>query len=292
MELRHLRILVTLAEELHFGRTATRLRVAQSAVSQAVQALESELGVVLFERTRRRVALSVAGEQLVEHGRRALAELERGKLATARAAAGQRGVLRVRFTPASALTTLPQRVVSFKREHPEVDVNVESAGLGLEAVRDGACDVLFTPVRGDSTPLATHRVARYALVVMLARNHALARRKQLSLAQLADEPFVFVRRESEPDISELFVRRCAAAGFTPRIVLHATSLEVLLAFIAAGLGISVMPSLVTRVGFPGVKAVPLHPTVPATIHAVWNPERTSPVTGRFLSWLRATHREA
>jgi DNA-binding transcriptional LysR family regulator len=227
----------------------------------------------------------------VEHGRRALDERERGKSAAARIAAGQRGVLRVRFTSASALTELPRRVVQFKRAHPDIDVQVESVGLGLAAVREGTCDVLFTPVREASPPLATHRLERYELVVMLARNHALARRKHLALAQLAHEPFVFMRRESEPDIRELFVRRCAAAGITPEIVLQATSLELLLAFIAAGLGLSVMPSLVTRVRFPGIKAVALQPSVPASIHAVWNAESASPVTARFLQWLRDSYRD-
>lgn len=287
MELRHIRIAVTLAEELHYGRTAKRLRIAQSAVTQAVQALEAELSAVLFERTRRRVALSNAGQKLVEYGRRALEELDRGRDATKRAAAGHSGTLSVRFTPVSVLTRLPHTVVAFKRDHPEVHVTVEPAGIGLDGLRGGACDVLFTPACNDIAPLTALALERYELVVVVPDGHRLAKRRSVQLAELAREPFVFIRRATEPDISVLFTRRCAEAGFTPEVVLHATTTEVLLAFVAAGLGISVMPSLMTRLGFPGLKAVPLRPALNGAVGAVWNPERLTPVAARFLEWLRA-----
>src|SRR3954467_2549726 len=120
MELRHVRVFLVLAEELHFGRTSTRLRVAQSAVSQTLKDLEHELGVVLLERTRRSVRITAAGESFREHASVALAALERAAVATKRAARGESGRLVLRFTLMSTLTALPRAVARFQDSFPEV----------------------------------------------------------------------------------------------------------------------------------------------------------------------------
>src|SRR3954466_11624802 len=107
MELRQVRVFLTLAEELHFGRSARRLGVVQSAVSQALQTLEQEIGAQLFERSKRRVALSPAGFAFLEPAQRALAELERGTASARSVASGDSGELRVRCTMMAALTAMP-----------------------------------------------------------------------------------------------------------------------------------------------------------------------------------------
>lgn len=108
MDLRHVRTFLVLAEELHFGHAAARLHVAQSAVSQTLKALEEEVGAMLLARTRRRVALTPAGEQFRDHARRALSSLEDAAACARRAAEGETGRLVLRFTLMSALSVLPR----------------------------------------------------------------------------------------------------------------------------------------------------------------------------------------
>jgi DNA-binding transcriptional LysR family regulator len=115
-------------------------------------------------------------------------------------------------------------------------------------------------------------------------------RKSSSKPDLAGEKLVFLKQASEPEVHTFFRRRCAEAGFTPDIVMEVDQLEVLLALVAAGVGVSCVPGFVRRLRFPGVKAIPLVPVVPAGISAVWNPQ-TLPATGqRFLEILRAETR--
>src|SRR6185503_11617230 len=128
MDLRHIRTFLALAEELHFGRAAHRLRVAQSAVSQTLRALEEEIGAALLERSTRHVRLTPAGQQYVQHARAALAQLDDGAAAALRAASGEVGELRLSFTLMSALTVLPRVVTRFQRAYPRVRLVVTPGG--------------------------------------------------------------------------------------------------------------------------------------------------------------------
>jgi DNA-binding transcriptional LysR family regulator len=289
MELRHVRTFLALSEELHFGRAALKLRVAQSAVSQTLRALEQELGVTLFERSKRQVSLTPAGSQYVEHARAALARLDEGAAAARHAASGEIGQLRLSFTLMSALTILPRVVTRFQRAHPRVRVLVTPGGSSeqLDAIRQGHCDVGFMAFKRDVKPLETLVVARAALVAVLPSRHRLAKRPRVELAELAGESFIFLKPQSEPQIYEYFRAHCARAGFEPRFVMEVEHLEALLAFVAAGFGISCVPSLVERVPFRGVTSVPLALEARGGISAVWQPRHLSPTATQFLDLLRA-----
>jgi len=289
MELRHIRTFLVLARELHFGRAAQKLRVAQSAVSQTLRALESELGVELLARSKRRVLLTAAGAEFIAYAERSLAQLEEGATSARRAAAGDTGELGVRFTLMSALTPLPRVVARFQREYPEVRVSLTPGGSieQLEAIREGRCDVGFMAFKRDLEPLATQVVARAPLVAVLSSRHPLARRKVVELVQLAKEPFIFLKRQSEPQIYEHFRSLCARAGFEPKVVMEVEHSEALLSFIAAGVGVSCVPNLVERLRVKGVSTVPLRPEIRGGISAVWNPQRLTPPAARFLEVLRA-----
>src|SRR5262245_22182399 len=117
MDLRHVRTFLILAEELHFGRAAARLNVVQPAVSQTLKSLEQEIGVLLFSRTKRAVALTAAGHSFLLHARRALEELESGSADARRAASGESGRLHLRFAMAAALTPVPRAIARFAREY-------------------------------------------------------------------------------------------------------------------------------------------------------------------------------
>jgi DNA-binding transcriptional LysR family regulator len=289
MELRHVRTFLVLAEELHFGRAALKLRVAQSAVSQTLRALEDELGVLLLERSKRRVLLTPAGAQYVEHARAALARLDEGAAAAVHAASGEVGELRLSFTLMSALTVLPRVVTRFQRAYPRVRVVVTPGGSTeqLEAIRQGRCDVGFMAFKRDVKPLETLVVARAPLVVVLPSRHPLSKRSRVELSELAGEPFIFLKQRSEPQVYEHFRAHCARAGFEPRFVMEVEHVEALLAFVAAGFGVSCVPSLIQRLRFRGVTTVPLQLEARGGISAVWQPQRLSPTTAHFLELLRA-----
>ena len=288
MELRHLRVFLALAEELHFGRTAARLRVAQSAISQTLKQLESELGTELLIRTKRHVSLSPAGRQFLEHARASLLELERGGVAARRAASGEIGKLVLRFTLMSALTVLPRTVAVFKRRYPEVQIDIGAGGSSeqLEALRRGTIDIGFMSFKRSLSDLETLVVERSPLVAVLPRHHVLAGRKALELHELAPYPFVFLKQDSEPEVRSRFRQRCALAGFEPEIVLEVDQLEALLAFVAAGVGVSCVPAFVARVKFAGLTSVPLKLEVMGGISAVWNPSTLPEAGRRFLELLQ------
>jgi DNA-binding transcriptional LysR family regulator len=287
MELRHVRTFLVLAEELHFGRAAARMHVAQSAVSQTLRALEDELGVQLFVRSKRQVALAPAGHGFREHARRVLGELERAAAAARAAASGETGQLVVGLSLAAALTVVPRLIAQFRKRHPGVEVRIEPASSveQLEMLRSGRCDLGFMPLNPELVGFASRLVEPSRLVALIPATHALARKKSLPWRALADQPLIFLRRSAEPRTYAAFERRCLAHGFAPRVVVEAGQVEILLGLVAAGVGLSCVPEFVARMRFPGVKAVPLEPPGRAGIIAVWHPETLSPPGQRFLACL-------
>jgi DNA-binding transcriptional LysR family regulator len=288
MELRDINAFLTVCEELHFTRAALRLRIAQSGVSQAIKRLEGELGVSLLARTKRRVALTEAGEAFRARSRVALRELAEAGVAARRTAAGLRGKLRVQFGFMATLTVVPAALARFKREYPEVELELEPAGTEpqLEALRLGRCDIGFMSFQHQLSGLTAEPVVRAPLVALLPTGHPLASRRRLPLAALSGEDFVFLNPASEPRVRLFFRERCLGAGFEPRVVMVSEQLEVLLALVAAGFGVSCLPALVRRVAFEGVVAIPLSPAILGGISVVWDATTLSPAGHNFLDILR------
>lgn len=227
MELRHVRTFLVLVEQLHFGRAARKLSVAQSAVSQTLRSLEEELGVILLSRTKRSVALTAAGAQFADYARASLAQLEQGAAAARHAASGEEGELRLHFTLMASLTVLPRVVARFQKSYPLVRLTITPGGSTeqLAAIRGGQCDIGFMAFKREIAPLATEVIARAALVAVLPSRHALARRPNLELADLAGERFIFLKQQSEPQIYQYFLANCARAGFEPRVVMEVEHVE-------------------------------------------------------------------
>lgn len=290
MEIRHLRTVIALAEELHFGHTAKRLRVAQSAVSQTIKAVESELGAELFARTKRSVQLTPAGQQFVADVRAILDDLARAAARARGAASGETGRLTLRFTLMSALTDAPLAIARYRRRFSSVRVEIEPASSAdqLDALRAGRCDIglmALAAAKDDLAPLAFKVIAHAAMVAVLPARHRLAARGSIRLQDLAGEPFVFLGQADEPQIGALFRRRCNAAGFEPDVIMEVKHADELLAFVAAGFGVSCAPDLIERLRYRGVVTVKLRPVFHGGIIAVWHPERISAPGRRFLELL-------
>jgi DNA-binding transcriptional LysR family regulator len=252
MELRHLRYFVAVAECCHFGLAAEQLHVAQPALSYAIRQLETELDVTLFNRTTRRVSLTVAGEFLQAEAARILAGVDEAVRGTRRIAAGRSGLVRLGLTGTAAFSHLPRIARVVKRELPAVALEIQADMLTpnqCERLRAGSLDlgVLRPPAVGDDIELRA--IETEALVLAVSVEHRLAVEPVVSMTDLRNEPFVaYAARDSA--VNEAVLRSCRQGGFVPHTEHAAPGTAVLLALVAAGLGVAVVPQ--------SVRALPLH----------------------------------
>lgn len=257
MELRHLRYFVVLAEELHFGRAAERLRMAQPPLSQQIQAFEAELGAKLFDRNRRKVELTAAGIALLPEARDILARAaELPRLAQA-AAAGAAGRLDIAFTGSVPFTEVMPRILrAFRHQYPEVRVSLRemSTGSQIEAMTEGKLDIGFARPADSNLPhgVTARRILREPLVLALPADHPLAGIPSLSMAQVAGEGLVMNPRHIGSGLYDKISQLCAHAGFTPHIAVEAHQMSTMIRLVGAGLGLAVVPQTMCRIGFDGV----------------------------------------
>ncbi len=254
MELRHLRYFTAVAEELHFGRAAARLHIAQSPLSQQIRRLERELGVSLFERSRRSVRLTDAGRLLQEHAAPLLAQADRLEATMRDAAAGRTGALTVGFVGSATYTTLPAVVRAHRLAYPEVEVRLVEMTTGpqVDALIAGQIDVGFVrpPVRSDAiavTPLVEER-----LLVALPDSHPLVKRRAVDVQALATEPFVSFPRQIGSGLYDEILAVCTAAGFSPIVVQEANEMQTIVSLVSAGIGVALVPESMQAFGRPHV----------------------------------------
>lgn len=275
-----------LAEELHFTRAAARLHVAQPALTKRIQQLERALGVRLFDRTRRSVRLTAAGELLLPPARSALQGIEAFAAAAGRLAAGDLGRLRVAFTPSAPHHVLPGVVRAFRRQHPDVDCRLTEMGSDeqIERLLAGDLDVgILRPPAHVPARLLCRRFLEEPFVAVLPRDHPLASRRALSLADLAAEPFVLIARRVVRQVHDQVLAACRSAGFTPAVVQEGTHIHSVAALVAAGLGVSVMPASAARLGLRTVVCRPLRHTPLTTVMAVATVRDAPPPAARAFA---------
>src|SRR5271168_3521165 len=201
MELRHLRYFVAVGEEQHYGRAASRLRVAQPALSRQIQDLEGEVGFKLFERLPRGVKLSSSGRLFLLDARRILQDVNDAAARASRVARGVTGTLRVGFAEnASWRGVVPDSFRRFREQHPDAELQLQpaSSSAQLEAIRSGRLDAGFVNFMPKADPeLDQLRVAINRVELAAPKRHPLTKLKRLRLRDLTDAPFVwFPRRES------------------------------------------------------------------------------------------------
>jgi DNA-binding transcriptional LysR family regulator len=261
MDLRRLRSFATLAEERHFGRAAERLHLAQPALSQQIKQLERELGVTLFTRTTRRVDLTEAGTRLAEHARAVLGGVDRAGDDMARLADGRAGRVSVGFVGTATYDVLPRVARQVRRELPDVELELRGELLSPQLVAglaDRTYDLALLrpdPLGDPGLDVRTLRSER--LVAVLPAHHPLAHRRRIGLDLLRDEPFVMHPSGHRSSIHERVLQACAAAGFEPSPVLEVAETATLVVFVAAGLGVALVPEPVRSLGLDGVAYVAL-----------------------------------
>ncbi len=287
MELRHLRYFVAVAEERHFGRAAARLRIAQPPLSRQIQALERELGFVLFERNRRQVELTPAGTTLLEHARGIFDAVDLAVHEAKRASQGETGRIVVAYPSTFAYSGLPELVRAFRAKFAVVELVLRelSPQDQLDAIRDHRVDVGFVRAPVDEPGLTTELVRSEPLVAALPSGHPLAGRKSMALALLAKEPFVLFSRARGPAYFDHLVGLCREAGFTPRIVQEAPQLDIV-SLVAAGLGVSLVPSSIRKFRRSGIVLRPIVGGPRTELLVVWSAQNRSAVLREFLDVVR------
>lgn len=260
MELRHLFAFVAVAEELHFGRAAKRLQMAQPPLSQQIRQLEKELGVQLFERNTRSVRLTSAGESFLQPVRTVIEDLDTAVRAAKAAGRGEYGRVSIGFAGASSHETLPRLTRAVRAAHPAIELVMTGqtyANVALARVADGSLDLGFVrlPV---TQPGVTFRVIdEEELVCALPSDHPLAARDSVLLEVLAGEPFVSFPANTGSTVRDAMVGACEAAGFNPRVVQEAPDSYTILALVAAGVGVTLTVTSVQHIQQSGLVYRPL-----------------------------------
>jgi len=261
MELRHLRSFAVLAEERHFGRAAARLHIAQPALSQQVKQLERELGVQLFTRTTRRVELTEAGTRFAEHAATVLGDVGRAEEDMALLATGRAGRVSVGFIGTATYDVLPRVAREVRAALPDVELDLRGELLSPQLVaglQDRTYDVALLrpdPLNHGDLSLTSLRTER--LVAVLPSSHPLAGRRRIALSALADESFVMHPSGHRSSVHSRVLAACEEAGFTPSSVLEVGETATLVVFVAAGMGVALVPEPVRSLGLDGVAYVPL-----------------------------------
>lgn len=286
MELRHLHYFVAVAEELHFGRAAARLHMAQPPLSRQIQVLERELGVALFVRRNRRVELTTAGQVFIEGARRTLETADVAVRDAQRAARGEIGRLALGFVGSATYSVLSSLLRAFRMRYPAVELSLHAMTTQEQVTafqqRSIHIGILRPPV--GERMLALRTVVREPLVAVLPASHPLAQSERVPLAALADESLILYPRADGPGIHDAIVSLCLQAGFTPRIVQEAAEMTTIAGLVAGGIGIALVIASIEHLHSWGVVYRPVDGDIPPwELSLSWRHDDDSTVVRTFLS---------
>jgi LysR family transcriptional regulator, transcription activator of glutamate synthase operon len=243
MELRQLQYFVAVAKCLNFSRAAEALNVAQPAVSQQVRELERRLGVQLFDRMGRRTALTPAGRALLPHAQRVLGAVEAARNEVSELAQLARGSASLGAPPTVSSHILPDRLTQFKTLYPGLEVLLREAGTEslLALIEDGALDLAIVVTEALSPNIEVAPFLEEPYVLAVSARHPLSGEDSINLADLATEPFILFPEGYK--LREVTLTACRRAGFSPRVALDGGAMQSALQFVAAGLGVALVPQM-------------------------------------------------
>jgi DNA-binding transcriptional LysR family regulator len=286
LDLRLVEYFVAVAEELHFARAAERLHIAQPSLSQQIRRLEQQLGVVLLDRTSRRVELTPAGEVLLRDGRKLLAQARRTADAVRTVAAPR---LTVGFFGSAAIDLLPDALREFGEREPACAVTVRELALGrLDAIVNGDVDVAFTRLVPGQTELETEVLLSEPRVVALSAAHRLAHRSSLTFADLRDEAFITNPVDlADGDRPPRWLTEQRRHELRGNVATRATGVAEILTLVAAARAVCLVPSTVAR-HYPrgDVIYLPVEDADPAVVSLAWRAGDQSSARTAFIDTVR------
>ena len=285
LDLRLVEYFVAVAEELHFGRAAERLHIAQPSLSQQIRKLEAQLGVTLLERTSRRVALTPAGKAMLREGRRTLAQSERAMRA-ARAAGRERVV--VGFYGSAADGLLPQVLRAISADNPAIDVTVRELMFGsLDDVFHGKVDLAFARLIPGQGELEVEVVGHQARVVAVPAAHSLASRRSVTFGDLRDERFITNPAVEDDATPTRWLAEQRRHGLPGRVATRAGSIPEILTLVAAGRGVCLVPAPVAELHpRADIAYVTVSDAEPAVVSLIWSREQLRPCVQAVIAAAR------
>ncbi|MFA6412996.1 MAG: LysR family transcriptional regulator [Syntrophales bacterium] len=290
MELRHLKYFIAVAEELHFGRAAKRLNISQPPLSQQIMQLEKEIGVRLFNRTKRRVEITLAGLVFLEEARRIMALSEDAVRRAIRADKGEIGRLAVGYIGSANYSLLPQVIREFRKRFHDVDLSLAELNTSnqIEALCDGRIHVGFLrPPHGiEDKGVSVEPVFREPLMAAMPRNHPLQGETSLPLRLLAKESFIMIPRQRGPGFFDYIITLCQEEGFSPYIVLEASQFHTIIGLVAAEIGIAVVPASMQCSRIEGVVFRTIAGGAETVLNMAWVTNNQSLVLHNFLDVAR------
>lgn len=293
LALHQLHAFTVLAEELHFGRAADRLGIAQPPLSQQIRRLELKVGHQLFSRGPGPVKLTAAGHELLPAAQRALAEVAHGLDAARRTGSGATGRIRIGFAASLALTVLPELLRSYRDRYPDVDLELREMTTTpqLKALREHTIDIGLLREPPDESDLEAETILTEEFVAVLPVDHPLAARRVVPVDALANEPFVLLPRGVGPALHDRIIDLCREVGFEPRVTQRATEWQTIAALVEAGLGVSLAPTSIRRIRLKGVAYRRIDPnTSRTTVAMTWHRDNHSPLVKRFVETTRVVRR--
>jgi DNA-binding transcriptional LysR family regulator len=290
MELRQLRYFLAVAQELHFGRAAERAHIEQSPLSRQIKQLEAELGVSLFLRNKHRVELTDAGRALIPEAQSILQATERARRTVLRAEEGLVGRLTIGYTNLAIYTAFPQILVEYRRRYPEVELVLRDSLLTpvqIDFLLENKIDlgVLRPPVRNNELGLMT--MVHERLIIALPAAHRCAAAERVAVKDVLEENFICFDRTLDSALQTLILRICQDSGFQPRIYQAVGDIPSMLALVAAGMGVALVPSSSRNMRVKGVAFRNLSGGGPPLEMALaWNRSTNSRIRDGFVEICR------
>ena len=285
MELRHLRYFVTLAEELHFGRAAERLHIAQPPLSQQIRQLENELGFELFHRTKRKVELSEAGEVFLVEVQQIFRQLEQAIFLGRQISRGEIGKLVIGFVSSAAYNILPDFLLHFRHNNPNINLELHELTTDeqLRWLQSGRVDVGFIRPPVDENTYESKIIFQESLIIALPENHLLANQEKVSLQSLKNESFILFPRLLAPGLYDLIISFCQKNGFSPKVTQEAIQMQTIVSLVAAEIGVAIVPESLQNLQRTGVVYKSFVEETPQiSITMIWRKDHISVVLKRFL----------
>ncbi|MCU0569630.1 MAG: LysR family transcriptional regulator [Oculatellaceae cyanobacterium Prado106] len=286
IELRHLRYFIAVAEELHFGRAAERLHMAQPPLSQQIRHLEEQVGFQLFQRTKRKVELTEAGQIFLTESYKILRQLEQAIQTGRQVSRGEAGQLVVGFVSSAAYNVLPEILRAFRAHLPQVKLELHELTTDQQVrwLQENRIDIGFVRPPLEDAALNCQIIFQETLVVALPETHRFGDRPTLSLTDLANENFIIFPRTLAPGLYDQIISLCQQAGFSPNVVQEAIQMQTILSLVAAEMGVAIVPLSLQKLQRLGVVYKSLQEKTPqAAIALTWHKQDTSPIVQQFLS---------
>ena len=277
--LRHLWSFLAVAEERHFGRAAKRLGISQPPLTEQIQALERSLGIRLFERSRRGAALTREGEAILPAVQRFAEQMSHLEGVVRAAKEGKKEFIAIGAITPAFYDVLPKVLKIVAAELPEVTTSFVElhTAQAVTMLQSGTVDVVFARLVRSVGSIRVVPLVTDKLVVALSRDHPFASRTKIAIEDLANEPWVYVRRQLSPPYFDGVISACAEAGFSPRLAHEVGSEASQVAFVSCGLGVAILPGNLSRIVAPNVAFRPLADTNDiVTASLAWDEGRITP----------------